>query len=194
MIAIDDLLSWLGNPGEPNVLTVLEALEGMAVDIVQRETGRYFGPVVEHVELLSGVGTARLRLRERPDEVALVEHRMRPGDAWADVDGFELYTLPRATVGSELVRTGHQRWLLGHEYQATYNFGYAEGEEPGEIRAAVMDVVDLLYHDRTRKGLRSESIGDYSYTALVGATGRGDIMAAAGHGSTLVKWRGAVLA
>lgn len=174
MIALADLKAWLGDPQGAGVDDLLTALEARAVDLVESETERYFGTSTTHTELLAGDATPRLWLNEAPSELTSIEERYRPGDAWTaiaegDADGWELRQPKSASgVASVLRKNGHV-WLWGHEYRVIYDFGYAAGNEPGEIRQAVLDLVALQFQDRGKQGFRSERIGDYSYTLADGA-------------------------
>jgi hypothetical protein len=201
VISVEDLLPWLGNPSEPSVSTVLEALEARAVEIIQAEADRYFGTPIEHVEQLVGDGSDKLYLRERADPEAesvpaiTVEYRAETGDAWveiteAGVDGWEV-ELPRPVwLGAVLRRKGGGVWTAGYQYRVTYTFGYAAGEEPGDIRQAVIDLVSFKYLERGREGLKSETIGDYSYTHMDAA----DLESLPSIADTVRRWRGVVFA
>lgn len=201
MISVDDLLPWLGNPGEPGVSQVLEALEARAVEIIQSETDRYFGAAIEHIEQLVGDGSGSLYLRERPFaesesiEGTVVEYRAQTGDAWVEIaaggsDGWELEYPRPVWLGAVLRRSGGGVWTKGYQYRITYTFGYAAGEEPGDIRQAVIDLVSFKYNERGREGLKSETIGDYSYTHMDPA----DLASLPETADTVQRWRGMVFA
>lgn len=199
MIDIADLKAWLGNPTEAGVDTLLTSLEARAVDLVQRETERYFGASESHTEILLGNGSTVLWLKERPSALTSVEERLGPGDAWVavgenDEDGWELRTPSSDTAGKRLLRKNGHLWLPNYEYRIIYTFGYAAGDEPPEIRQAVIDLVALKYHERGREGLRSETIGDYSYTALADGVGKRDLYAVPGIARILLRWRGRTFA
>lgn len=202
MIDVSDLHDWLGNPDEPRVTDLLTALELRAVDIVQTETGRYFGPSTARVEYLCGDGTNVLRLRESPSSVTTVEYRDNVGDAWTvitdtDVDGWELRPPPTSDIAApaSLLRKAGYVWSRTREFRVTYPFGYTAGSEPGDIRQAVMDIVAFLYQERGRQGLRGETIGDHSYSIMAEATGvRSMITSLPAVGMTITRWRGLVYA
>lgn len=199
-------MAWLGSPSDPGISTVLEVLEARAVEIVQSETDRYFGAPIEHVEQLVGDGSDRLYLRERPwpeaesVEATTVEYRAEVGDAWAVIDpdsseGWELEYPRPIWLGAVLRRKGGDIWTAGYEYRVTYTFGYAAGEEPGDVRQAVIDIVCYKYGERGREGLRSETIGDYSYSIMAEATGKRNLLTAVpGLAETVQRWRGMVFA
>jgi len=195
MIETAVLLAWLGSPSEPGVTELLEALEARAVDLVQRETGRYFGTAVARTEYLQGDDSHVLRLRERPSAVTTVHYRTQVGDDWtaiaaADDDGWELRAPEDDTLPSMLLRKAGGVWSSCVEYKVAYSFGYIAGAEPGEIRQLVMDVVALKYNERGREGLRTESIGDYSYSIMADVMGRRDLLSVPGVADVLERWRG----
>jgi hypothetical protein len=196
VIALEDLKAWLGVTGTDSD-ALLTALEARAVDFVQRETGRYFGIETERVELIRGDGSDTLGLRERPElesesvagGITLVESRALTAESWtaiADTE-WELH-LPMddtGILGGALYRMGDV-WRRDTRYRVTYDFGYVVGAEPGEIRQAVIDIVELKYLERGRFGLRGETLGDYSYTL-----GQRDIENVPDLMGTLNRWRGA---
>jgi hypothetical protein len=197
VIAVADLLDWLGNPS--GVSDLLTALEARAVDLVQQETERYFGTSTAHTEYLIGEGALKLRLNEAPTVITSVHERTSVGGDWTEItagddDGFEIRAPDSDAGRAILLRKGGLSWSYGHEYRVIYPFGYTAGAEPGEIRQAVIDLVAFKYHERGREGLRSETLGDYSYTTLVDAMGRRDLAAVPGLMRTLARWRGPVYA
>jgi hypothetical protein len=199
VIDVADLLAWLGNPSEPGVSDLLTALEARAVDIVQQETERYFGVSVAHTEYLCGDGTLSLTLDEAPTVITSVDERSVVGGDWTtiaagDDDGFEIRAPVSDSGRAVLLRKGGETWRHGYEYRVVYPFGYTAGQEPGDIRQAVMDLVAFKYNERGREGLRSETIGDYSYTALADSMGKRDLLSVPGLMRTLARWRGPVYA
>jgi hypothetical protein len=194
VIGLSDMKEWLGEPSEPGVDSLLVSLEERAVDLVESETERHFGGTETFEEHLEGDGTRTLYLNENPTSLASVEERQFVGDSWTavtggDSDGWELRA-PKSPSGTARVlrKKGHV-WTYGWEYRVTYDFGYSPGNEPPEIRQAVMDLVALKYHERGREGLRSASLGDHSYTTLADGMGRRDLMAVPGLERTLRRWR-----
>lgn len=194
MIDLADLKAWLGDPQGENVDALLTALEARAVDLVENETERYFGTSTTHTEILKGDATRRLWLNEAPSSLTSIEERYRPGYTWTaitegDSDGWELRQ-PKSSSGVASVhrKNGHV-WLWEYEYRVVYEFGYAAGNEPPEIRQAVLDLVALAYRGRGKEGLRSENIGDYSYTALRRADGSAGAFGVPGLTRTLSRWR-----
>lgn len=200
MIDVAELKTWLGNPSEPGLTDLLTALEADAVGLLEYETERYFGAEVEHTEELVGDGSEKLRIRERPSAITSVEYRSLPGESWTaiaggDEDGWELRLPASESAGGILVRKNGNVWTDNYEFRVIYDFGYTPGQEPGEIRLAVMRIVSFLYRDRGREGLRSESVGDYSFSILAETSGKRDILSAVpGLDRTIRRWRGVVYA
>lgn len=166
--------AWLGpdvvDPHEDD--DVLTAIEAAAVQIVEGETGRYFGPVAATTEVIEGAGDARLRLQEIPQSIpATIDERPWPGaDAVtitaANDDGYELRSLQAPTPNlAMLVRKGGYVWCRGHEYTVTYSRGYEAGQEPPDIRLAVLEISGAIWAMRDNEGgiFRSEMLGQYNY-------------------------------
>ena len=166
MIALADLKTLLGVTGtsEDASLTLLEA---GAVEFAQRYTGRYFGPVVVLVEYPRVyAGVMWLRAEPRLDEYGepetlLIERRSSQGGEWeiVDVDDYE--------VDGREIHLSAWYWPRGPRLvRVEYEAGYESGEEPADIRLAIVGLVA-----RARRSLisgtgdkKSETIGGYSYT------------------------------
>lgn len=164
MIDVPTLQEWLGAEGDDALLNDLEA---RAVALLQRECNRYFGAVAETTEYVIGRGTSDLWLAEVPVAIpTTVTERSAAGDEGdtitaADDDGYVLRTGDR---DARLVRKSNGEWGNGHEYEVAYQRGYAAGTEPGDVQQAVIDIVTRTYKRRGSEGLRSETVGGYSYT------------------------------
>ena len=165
MIDLTDLKAHLGGDArtDPDRDTVLLALEIAAVDFVQRETSRYFAVSTEHTEYIDGEDDRELWLNERPSATTSVHVRAEIGDDWTEIlagdsDGFELR-------GARLLRKGGAVWERGCEYRIIYDFGYAPGLEPSEIRQLVTDLVAHRWRQRGIEGHASGRLGDYGFTA-----------------------------
>lgn len=190
MIAIATLKSWLGNPDEPGVTELLTTLETMAVELVQDETGRYFGASATRTEHIIGDGTRDLHLAENATAITSVGARRYIGDSYETVtegntDGFEIRA-PRGDAGrARLLRKGSLSWSDGYEHKVIYEFGYASNAEPERIRQAVMDLVALKYHGRGYEGLKSFAAGGVTRTQFTAE----DILGVAGLARTLALWR-----
>lgn len=193
MISITDLEEFLGIAKDTDT-ALLTALELAAADFVTGETERHFSTTATFVEMIGGSGNTVLWLNENPSALTSVEERLGPGESWTTItegasDGWELQAPNSRSAGARLLRKYPHRWRWGYEYRVTYDFGYDVGDEPPEIRQIVKDLVALRYADRGRQGLKSERIGDYSYTTLADAAGNRDVFALPGMARTLGRWR-----
>lgn len=129
--------------------------EAAARAFVARYTGRYFGPPKVFTEILTGWGPDErdLWLSEAP----LLEPA--PVVVIEDVP---------AGAGTVLIRgcrlTRREGWPTTPDgIVVTYTAGYLPGEEPEEIRDAVMDLVAIRYRRRGMEGLGGEQLGaEYS--------------------------------
>ena len=190
MIAIATLKTWLGDPDEPGVTALLTTLETMAVQLVEDETGRFFGATETRTEYIEGDGTRDLHLAENPTAITSVGARRYIGDSFETItegntDGFEIRA-PRSDSGrARLLRKASLVWTDGFEHRVIYEFGYKAGSEPLRIRQAVMDLVALKYHGRGLEGLKSFAAGGVSRTVFDGH----DILQVPGLSRTLQLWR-----
>lgn len=175
MIGIPELRRHL-NPADSGAEDAYAAeLEAAAVALVERLTGRYFGPVRTTTEFVIGTGSRVLRV-DGPivtvgyEPIVVVNERLYSGDDPAEItagadDGF-------VVRDDALYRKGGRVWFCGYEYEITYQQGYAEGTEPADIRLAVMQIVGLWYAkglDSQAGLVQSETIGNYSYTLSAAA-------------------------
>lgn len=173
----------------------LEKLEEAAVAFVETQTGRYFGPPEEYTEQLAGRGVGSLWLSSRPvagdGPLVVLEERSYPGSDPQPLVIDEDFGIVLHSDDAELVRFGGcLGWPRGYSYTATYRRGYAPGEEPADIRQLVIDLVAVRYSMAGREGLRSESVGGYSYTRF----GDSDLDAVMGGSATIDIWRRPVVA
>lgn len=167
--------------------SLLKDMEARAVEFIGRQAGRYFGASDEITEYLSGSGNRILRLPEpltTDEAVTLVEERAYPGGTATEIpdDGFQVRPSDTSTI---LVRTGGNVWTCGMEYAVTYTRGYETDQGPKDIEQLIVDLIALRLTFRGREGLRSESIGDYSYTRF----GEGDLDSIDGAWATIGVWR-----
>jgi hypothetical protein len=179
MIELADLKRWLGVSGSGDD-TLLTDLEARAVDFLERETGRHFGTAEAKTEIHEGDGTPILWLNELPSSLTSVEERQEVGDSWTaipegDDDGWEL----RAP---KVLRKGSHVWDAGYEFRVIYNFGYTAGNEPKEVRQAVLDLCALKYHPRGQEGFKSGRVGDFVFSPA-------DAMAVPGLEAVIRRWR-----
>lgn len=115
----------------------LAGLEQAAVAAVEAWTGRYFGPLEEVADqVYSGTGGDVIWIAEADPQVVAVE--AWDGAAWQDVADFEV-------DGFALYHTA-DAWERGRRnVRVTYTRGYAPGEEPADVRVAVMMLVAHWY-------------------------------------------------
>ena len=190
MIAIGTLKKWLGDPDEPGVTALLTTLETMAAQLVEDETGRFFGAEETRTEYIIGDGTRDLHLAENPSAITSVGARRYIGDSFetiteANTDGFEIRA-PRSDSGrARLLRKASLVWTDGFEHRVIYEFGYATNSEPERIRQAVMDLVALKYHGRGREGLKGFSAGGVAWTQFDAR----DVLQVPGLARALGLWR-----
>lgn len=142
MISVANLKTYLRISGSAEDALLAE-LEAAAVARISRETGRHFGEPSEIAELLHGGGRT-IWLREQPlPDTLVVEERSLSDGGWREIDPATYEVTPRRSV----IRTAG--WPAGvHRIRATYDAGYPEGEEPADIRLAVLQLVTLAYEER----------------------------------------------
>lgn len=126
----------------------LAALEAAAVSYVQHRTGWYWGPSEDVTTYLWGMGSPDLWLPDHASAVGEVVERSFYGvDRMLDASVYTLRLEPGSTHGLRLIRLDGI-WHPDAEYAVTYTRGYAEGEEPGDIRQAVIGLVALWFEQR----------------------------------------------
>jgi hypothetical protein len=178
---------------------LLNELLGRALAFVEKQTGRYFGEEHAVEEYLTGDGKRNLWLAGLPlidptDEydALLVVEQLHPGAAQTAIaegaaNGFEVRGGGRQYW---LVRRGGYVWQRGYEYIVTYVEGYEIDGLPGDIEQLLIDLVSSRYSSIGAEGLRSETIGGYSYTAF----SESDLSSIEGAQDTLAAWRRMVFA
>lgn len=139
---------------DPTEDELLEQYERGAVAHVQRRTGRYYGPPVDDAEFVTyGDGTSMLYLPERMSGVATVTERLYQGDAGTSIltgadDGWVLRIPAGLSYSNRLVRKGGSVWYPSYEYVVTGTIGYNAGEEPYNVRQAVLYLAAHWYVNR----------------------------------------------
>lgn len=171
MITIKELQAAI--PGlEDEDLDVVRQMEEAAVAYVETQTRRYFGPRREVTEIVRGTGTSNLWLTHGAQDFSLTDAYV---DVMITVDGRQYagYSYEASTDFDAWVRDGETAlvrhnggvWTKGYEYRVTYIAGYEEGQEPADIRSVVINLVKASWEARdTEGGLKSETLGGYSYT------------------------------
>lgn len=148
---------------------LLTQLESLASAWVERQTSRRWDTPTPRVERMFGTGTPSLYLEGTPAPVdadaagvivIAVRERVYLGGDWAAFLDFELDGARR------LVRTDGYIWHPAVNYEVTYHDGFLEA--PGDIRGLVIDLVrtsrNTLAAQDAEAAIKSESIGDYSYS------------------------------
>lgn len=162
----------------------ITALMERALYAVQHELDWYFGTSRAVSEILDGTGNRALWLRQPPLDGVTVYSRSGVGAAWSLVAATEYelggYGSANIITGRGLFNVGN--WTRGlQNYRADYNEGFAV--IPGDIEQLLLDIVSSTWNNRgSDPRLKSERIGDYSYT-------RGDLEESAYWGSVSGRWR-----
>lgn len=148
---------------------LLTQLESQAAAWVEQATGRRWDQPIPRVEKIWGTGTATLYLSGTPAPVnadaagvivVAVRSRIlaRPTE-WDILLDFEL------SGPFSLVRTDGYIWHPGIQYEVTYHDGFLTA--PGDVQGLVIDLVRIARNGlagASEAAIKSESIGDYSYT------------------------------
>lgn len=150
----------------------LIALEAQAAAWVQEKLERRFYPPAERIEYLKGTGTTTLFLWGNvEDGIVEVSERSLGGGSWEEVeDAEEVFELRPSARVQKLERIDGSGWARGMEYKLTWNDGFTTA--PTDIKGLVIEAVRkqreaLLAGAAVALGegvLKSETIGDYSYT------------------------------
>jgi len=148
----------------------IQRLIDQATAALGREIGIYLGTPDATIEMHRG-GTPLIVLYDDPiavgeelDPVATVETRDTPTDPWEEADADD-YVLEGRTVRH---RNRWPRWV-----RVTYQHGFEVGEGPAEFRQIVFQMVESAWLSNHDDGLKSESLGDHSWT-------KADVVTAAG--------------
>lgn len=130
---------------------LLELLERDAVAHFERATNLYFGPTQEgRVDLLSGGrrGATQLRLSAPVVELVSVESLgsvFVGGSDWSTPWALSDFTVVDGNV--LLLRNGYPFPTGRRNVRVTYTGGWAAGEEPQDVRAAIGGIVAATYRD-----------------------------------------------
>ncbi len=140
---------------------LLADLENEAADFVNGQTERNWGAPVERTVFRNGLGTNTLFLLGHIEDPAGDVVVRRRDLSSKDFDAVDVEDYARR--GDTLVLLGG-RWSHRTEYEVTFTDGYTLGSAPGDIQALIADLVGIAYLDLSAEGVKSETIGDYSYT------------------------------
>jgi hypothetical protein len=141
VLDLDTMKAWLDlQETDTDHDAVLIALERSIVAYVQRQTSRYFGLPETFTEQLDGSGTDTVWLRDEPQDLDV-------SPVTATVDG--------TAVSSTITVIGRQAildegiWPIGRgNLLVTYERGYLAGDEPADIRQAVLELVETSWRGR----------------------------------------------
>lgn len=169
IVGLDELKAGLGialsDTSEDESLAQLE--EYAAAWVEERLDRRFHAPAAKTAYIV-GNGTRTLYLWGNvEDGDVVVSERTIGTKEWTALetpdDVFELRTSPRV---QKLIRVDGSHWLRGVEYRIVWNDGYTTA--PADIRALVIDAVNqarnALIAINDEGTVKSETIGDYSYT------------------------------
>lgn len=178
MISIPELKRALCIPAtDTSRHTDIAAVERAAVAFMERETGRHFGEPTEFVERLNGATADTLWLKEIPLEDPAILVETLGGTTWTETDAADY-----ETDGTKLIMVNGY-WAEGNRnIRATYTAGYEAGQEPPDVREAVKQIAVAMWKAQKSSGMKSESIGGYSYT-------REDMTKLPGVRETIWHWR-----
>jgi hypothetical protein len=196
IVELEALKLALGVTGadEDDYLTQLEA---QAARWVEERFERSFQAPAEKVVYLKGKGTSTLFLwgtvEDTTADAVVIRERAISGGAWEAIDEpEEVFEVRRTARVTKLERIDGSVWPRGMEYEVTFDDGYETA--PADIQALVIDAVNqsrnALIAINDEGTVKSESIGDYSYTL--------DLSVAAGalsagftntSGDTINRWR-----
>lgn len=152
----------------------LVALEGQAAAWAEEKLERRFHAPAERIDYVKGTGTTTLFLWGNVEDAdtLVVAERSRSGGGWEDLENDEddpTFEIRRSTRVQKLERIDGSVWSRGMEYRVTWDDGYTVA--PKDIKALIIEAVKLQ-RDALLAGsaaaaegvIKSETIGDYSYT------------------------------
>jgi hypothetical protein len=199
MIPEDKVVAYLGiDPDDLDAVQVAVDYVDRLLTWVENQTGRHFREPKLHTERLSGDDTTALWIREMPvfldgdyeeEPDLLVEKKEQ--QVWSEVEGADYDLIDFRPIGPHLLEHA-TRWKKGRRnYRITYMAGYESGELPGDIEQLVLEMAGHKYRERGKEGLRSETIGGYSYSR---ADGGGEAQHWDGWNRIIQAWRHTVFA
>lgn len=147
MISLDELKLHLKAEDTTADDELIADIEQSAVAFMENETGEYYGPVVELTdEFMAGhSGPYYLRatpVLDDPGQPFTIERRYSFGEAYEVVPSTEYEIVGR--------RIFLAQWAdPPRSLRVSYYGGYAEGDEPAEVRLAVRELVTKMYEQRS---------------------------------------------
>lgn len=129
----------LGNVTKDDDLII--RYEAGAVAYLERESGLFLGEPTTFVQPWAGEP-----LRWKPSGAVVLEHRYTAAEPWVVMDAAAYLVTGRVIepVGY------HGAWRYATLWQATYPIGFPAGEEPPEVREAVIMLVQHRYESHTK--------------------------------------------
>lgn len=174
-----------------------------ATDLVESYCNRRFAQTTYTNETYSGDGGMYLQLRQWP-VTSLTKLEVRTGDfanpGWQTIDSSS-YTLKseggrdRGVIAMISLfpqfYAGGRAWNFFRgtdNFRVSYVAGYAAADMPNDLQEAIIEIVSWLYNRRkATPGMKSETLGKYSYTldtptagntGIIGRLGLADILSA----------------
>jgi hypothetical protein len=174
IVSLDELREYLGDaPVADDALleALLDGVEALYARATGREVGWYIDQRVGVTEVLDGTGSKRLYL---PYPVAAITSISLGYNAAAPDEALNLSDPASVVygVGSRVV-TRTDGGGFGKSGQPRYVHVVYDhlGNVPEDAKLPIMEVVAAIYRGRGSEGMKSETIGDYSYS-------RGDLESA----------------
>lgn len=162
MISLEDLQEYLGVPQDCTEAErwMLQLMEEAAVAFIEGETGHYFGEETSFTQVVDGPGIEVLWLDYLPTTFTSIEYRTA-----ADLSDWTAYVSADYEQDGRRVHRLGAVWPRGRRnLRVKYDAGYTLGEEPAEIRQAVLSLVNNKWKAKAVGPFKAEKIGDYSYT------------------------------
>lgn len=175
MIPVSEVLTALAP------VTVDDQLSGLLESVIlentlalSRDLGRYLGPLRTVAEVYAG-GRSWISLRDDPTPNTDITVRTRATSVqpWAEAD-----LVPTTDWAVDERRLTHRScWPAGiSRVQVTYTNGFREGAGPAELRGLVRDMTLATWRRNVAANagigddasVKSETLGDYSYTNFDG--------------------------
>lgn len=134
-----------------------------ASDFINNFTNRRLLSRTITSEKYDGTGESRLFLKEYPiTSVTAVK-------SWDSYNNVVSYTYTEHTEYTLYANEGYilfrGKTLKGHNnYQITYVAGYALADVPYDLKNACAQLCGIMYYNKGKAGIKSESIGSYSVT------------------------------
>ncbi len=138
-----------------------EMLINMASDFVDRFANRIFVKATYTNEEYDGDGTTHIYLKNYP--IITVDNLELYDSYLASI----IYTYTVKTEYLEYLKEGYiymrGRTSPGHKnYRVTYDAGYLLADVPYDLKNACAQLAGLVYYNKGKSGIKSESMGKYS--------------------------------